>query len=72
MSALPPPPPGLDIHASRQPSLYAAAIITYILAVVAVGLRFWSRKLTQSRYQLDDWLVAAAGVGIRSRHFRTS
>ena len=64
MPALPPPPPGLDIHASRQPSLYAATIITWILAVVAVGLRFWCRKMTKSGYKLDDWLVVVATVNI--------
>ncbi|KAL9129396.1 MAG: hypothetical protein Q9175_007303 [Cornicularia normoerica] len=46
MSALPSPPPGLDIHASRQPSLYAATIITWVLSVIA----------------LDDWLVVAATI----------
>ena len=70
MSAPPPPPPGLDIYATRQPSIYAATIITCILALVAVGLRIWCRKLTKSGYGLDDWLVVVAGVGIRSRHFR--
>ena len=70
MSVLPPPPSGLDIYASRQPSVYAATIITCILAIVAVGLRIWCRKLTKSGYALDDWLVVVAGVSIRSRHFR--
>ncbi|KAL8737027.1 MAG: hypothetical protein Q9181_002091 [Wetmoreana brouardii] len=60
MSELPPPPPGVDIHASRQPSLYAASIITWILAVLAVALRFWCRRLTKSGYKLDDWLIVAA------------
>lgn len=60
MSAPPPPPPGLDIHASRQASLYAATITTWVLAVAAVGLRFWCRKLTKSGYKIDDWFVVAA------------
>ncbi|KAL8726561.1 MAG: hypothetical protein Q9181_005998 [Wetmoreana brouardii] len=60
MAELPPPPPGLDIHATRQPSLYAASIITWILAVLAVALRFWCRRLTKSGYKLDDWLIFAA------------
>ena len=70
--SVPLPPPGLDIYASRQPSVYAATIITCILAIVAVGLRFWCRKLTKAEYDWDDWLVVVAGVGIRSRHLRRS
>ncbi|KAM0796944.1 hypothetical protein BDR22DRAFT_811162 [Usnea florida] len=62
MSVPPPPPPGLDIYASRQPSVYAATIITCILAIVAIGLRIWCRKLTKSGYDWDDWLVIVAGV----------
>ncbi|KAI4254521.1 MAG: hypothetical protein LQ352_003055 [Teloschistes flavicans] len=60
MTQLPPPPPGLDIHASRQASIYAASITTEALALVAVVLRFWCRKMTKTAYRLDDWLVVAA------------
>ncbi|KAF2233444.1 hypothetical protein EV356DRAFT_201211 [Viridothelium virens] len=61
MSApIPPPPPGLNIHKSRQPELYAASITTWVLALIAVGLRFWCRRLTKSAYRLDDWLIVAA------------
>lgn len=64
MTQLPPPPPGLDIHASRQASIYAASITTEALALVAVVLRFWCRKMTKTAYRLDDWLVVAAAVSI--------
>ena len=65
MSGLPPPPPDLDIHATRQPELYAAQLATYILAVIAVGLRFWARKLLKAGYWLDDWIAVAALVRLR-------
>ena len=61
MSSIP-IPKGVDIWASRQPQAYAATITTYALAVLAVALRFWSRRLLKARYCLDDWLVAAAVV----------
>ena len=65
MSGLPPAPQGLDIHATRQPELYAAQLTTYILAVIAVGLRFWARKLLKAGYWLDDWIAVAALVRLR-------
>ncbi|KAL9614954.1 MAG: hypothetical protein Q9167_000596 [Letrouitia subvulpina] len=63
MPAVPPiplPPKGVNIHESRQSQLYAAAITTYILAVIAVCLRFWARRLLKAAFMLDDWLAAAA------------
>lgn len=59
-SQLPPIPEGLNIHASRQSQLYSSTIITYCLAVIAVALRFWSRRLTRTRYFIDDWCVVVA------------
>lgn len=56
------PPPSYDIHASRQPQLYAAEISTYALAVLAVGLRLWCRNLLKSGVGLDDWLIVGALV----------
>lgn len=47
---------------SRQADLYAAVIITYIGALAAVALRFWSRSLQGAKYWLDDWLIVAAQV----------
>lgn len=69
MAGLPPPPPGLNIHATRQPSIYAASITTEVLALVAVVLRFWCRKITKSAYKLDDWLIVAAAVSIFRRFY---
>lgn len=53
-------PPGVDIHASRKPQLYAATIVTWSLASIAVALRFWSRRLVKTKYWLDDWLALSA------------
>ena len=61
-AALPPVSPGVDIHASRQPELYAVSLITFVLAVTAVSLRFLARKLLKSGYWLDDWLSIVAAV----------
>ena len=36
----------VDIHKSKAPLLYAAAVTTYVLAVVAVALRFRARMFT--------------------------
>lgn len=64
--SIPLPPKGLNIHESRQSQLYAAAITTYLLAVIAVCLRFWARRLLKVAFMLDDWLAAAATVGLRT------
>jgi len=63
-TALSPAPPGLNIHESRQPQLYAASTITFVLAVLAVCLRFLSRKLLKAGYWLDDWLSVGALVSL--------
>ena len=62
MSSTTPIPPGVHIHASRQPELYAADITTYVLAVIAIALRFWARKLMKTKLWWDDWIIAGALV----------
>ena len=57
----------LDVHASNAPQFYAAAITTYILAVAAVALRFWARKMMSTRLWLDDWAIAGALVRSQNR-----
>ena len=52
----------VDIHASRAPQIYAAAITSYFLAVVAVALRFWARRLMKANIWVDDWSIAGALV----------
>ncbi|EKV11313.1 hypothetical protein PDIG_51500 [Penicillium digitatum PHI26] len=59
--ALGEPPPGIDLYADRGPVKIAPVIATYVIAVIAVGLRFYSRVRVQAvRIAADDWLIAAA------------
>lgn len=62
MSSIPLIPPGLDIYESKAPQCYAAAIATYLFAVIAVALRFWARRLMKAEIWVDDWTAAAALV----------
>ena len=68
MSSIPLIPPGLDIYGSKAPQCYAAAIATYLFAVIAVALRFWARRLMKAEIWVDDWTAAAALVGFQRRH----
>ena len=45
---------------SYRPSLYSAAFITYVLATVAVILRFVARRLRHLKLWYDDWLCLVA------------
>ena len=56
-------PPGMNIHDNRQAELYSSSITTWVLAVLAVALRLWARRLMKSRYWLDDWFAILALVG---------
>lgn len=67
-SIIPPIPPGLELYESKAPQCYAAAIATYLIALVAVVLRFWARRLMKTYFWLDDWTVAGALVGYQWRH----
>ena len=49
----------------EQHEMYAVASITYIFVVIAVALRFWTRRLLKTQIWLDDWLVAAALVNFQ-------
>ncbi|KAL7934641.1 hypothetical protein V8C35DRAFT_301465 [Trichoderma chlorosporum] len=55
-----PPPPGIDLQASRAGNLVAAWGSTWGLAVAAVILRVVCRKLAKIRLWLDDWLIIAS------------
>ena len=48
-----------DVYESRTPAIWAATITTFGLAVIAVALRFWARRLMKASYKLDDWLILA-------------
>ena len=60
------PPPFYDIHASRQPQLFAAEISTFALAVLAVGLRLWCRNFLKSGIGLSErWYGAVRFTSLR-------
>ncbi|PQE20869.1 integral membrane protein [Rutstroemia sp. NJR-2017a BBW] len=50
----------VDLSATRQPSLYAADIITFLLAALVVGLRLWSRRASGAGLWLDDIFICVA------------
>lgn len=62
-------PPVFDINKSE--AFYVSATISYVLAVVAVALRFWSRKLMKARIWVDDWVVALALVRYQDRVYNS-
>ncbi|CAJ2502527.1 Uu.00g099210.m01.CDS01 [Anthostomella pinea] len=57
MASLGPPPADLDLTATRAPEMIGVLSTTWSLAIIAIGLRLWSRRLMRSRLWLDDWLI---------------
>jgi hypothetical protein len=56
-----------------QPDIHAALIVTLILAITAVALRFLARRLVKASIMLDDWLTLVALVRYSSiRKFSNS
>ena len=46
----------------RAGSIIAANAICYAIGIVAVALRFLSRRISKIKYEWDDWLVVAGLV----------
>ena len=60
-----PPPPGIDLSENRTPKNNAVMIAMYVLASVAIILRFISRMRVQRvPVEIDDWVIAACLVSI--------
>ncbi|OOO14096.1 hypothetical protein OAory_01026910 [Aspergillus oryzae] len=56
-----PQPPGIDLNDNQTPQINATVIALYIVAVIAVILRFVTRiKVQRISLGLDDWLIAAS------------
>ena len=55
-------PKGVHPAGNIQRDIYAAAIVTLSLAVIAVALRFLARRLIRAPIWLDDWLILVALV----------
>lgn len=49
-----------ELVADQGPKVVVIAAIVYALAVVAVGLRFLSRRIARCGLQADDWLILGA------------
>ena len=47
----------------RGPQLIATGLTTAILATYAVGMRFWSRKMSKVNLWWDDWIILLSLVG---------
>lgn len=57
------PPPGTDLSANHTGNNNAAVIVTYIIAAIAVALRFYTRsRVRRVSIASDDWLSLAALV----------
>jgi predicted secreted protein len=57
------PPPGTDLSADHGTRNNAAVITTFVLAAIAVGLRFYTRFRVQIvQVAADDWMIVAAFV----------
>jgi hypothetical protein len=83
MSDAPPPPPANlppnpELEASikfqlehwnddRRPAIITSGWVLYILAVVAVILRFYAKRLIRNSFKAEDGLILAALVRSRSK-----
>ncbi|KAE8320092.1 hypothetical protein BDV41DRAFT_559600 [Aspergillus transmontanensis] len=56
-----PQPPSIDLNDNQTPQINATVIALYIVAVIAVILRFVTRiKVQKISLGIDDWLIAAS------------
>lgn len=53
-------PPGIDLNDNAQGKIAGFAASTWALAVIAVFLRFVSRRIARAGYWIDDWLMLPA------------
>ena len=59
---LPPPPAGIDLSQNLGPTILAASLTTWLLALIAIALRLVGRRMKGVTLWLDDWLIIAAVV----------
>lgn len=50
------------IHESKASNIIASHVICFVLACIAVVLRFISRRIGKNAIQADDWFIVAALV----------
>jgi predicted lysophospholipase L1 biosynthesis ABC-type transport system permease subunit len=53
-------PPGIDLYGNAQGAITGFVASTWALAVIAVILRFVSRRIARAGYWMDDWLMLPA------------
>ncbi len=63
--ALPTPPPTVNLEDTQARRILGVNLATFVLAVMAIGLRFTARRLTRLPFWWDDWLMLPAIVGWR-------
>jgi hypothetical protein len=51
------------IHDNKQSQLIVSSAICMSLALIAVPLRFWSRRIGGSKLGADDWMIIVGLVG---------
>jgi hypothetical protein len=56
----------------RRPAVLAVGGTFMVLAVIAVALRFWSRRLSGQKIKLDDWSIVLALVAVLFSLFEDS
>ena len=69
------PSPSQDIaelpHDNVQPNLISCAVITWVIAAVFVGLRFYARRIVINAWGISDWLILASLVRLPSQIIST-
>ena len=65
----PPADDGMDLNEDRGYELLTVSAFMLVLQIVAVGLRFWARRITRATLSVDDWLIVPALVS-RCSSFR--
>lgn len=58
------------INDDRRPMVAAANATFLAITVIAVALRFWSRRLARTPFGLDDVMILLAEVPLLSKHFQ--
>ena len=62
-------PAGIDISADNHKRNNAAVITTYVLAVVFVALRFYTRfQMQEMQAASEDWMILAAWYVLRTSY----
>ena len=56
------PMPKVDLSESQGPRIIAVSITSFTLGMIAMILRFLSRKVGKVGIKLDDWLIVFAMV----------